>query len=42
MKLAYLGTYGAHMFALWVWVGDGTSKFFFCSITLHMILLRLS
>ena len=24
--LAYLGAYGAHMFALWVWVGDGTSK----------------
>ena len=27
--LAYLGAYGTHMFALWVWVGDGTSKTFF-------------
>ena len=25
-ELAYLGPYGAHMFALRVWVGDGTSK----------------
>ena len=23
--LAYLGAYGAHMFALWVWVGFGAS-----------------
>ena len=28
-ELAYLGAYGAHMFALWVWVGDGTNKTFF-------------
>ena len=28
-RLAYLGAYGTHMFALWVWVGDGTSKTFF-------------
>ena len=28
-SLAYLGAYGTHMFALWVWVGDGTSKIFF-------------
>ena len=33
-KLAYLGAYGTHMFALWVWVGDGT--FFSCSITLNV------
>ena len=36
--LAYLGAYGTHMFALRVWVGDGTSKTFFsCSITLKML-----
>ena len=27
--LAYLSAYGTHMFALRVWVGDGTSKTFF-------------
>ena len=37
-KLAYLGAYGTHMFALRVWVGDETSKTFFsCSITLKML-----
>ena len=37
-QLAYLGAYGTHMFALWVWVGDETSKTFFsCSITLKML-----
>ena len=37
-QLAYLGAYGTHMFALGVWVGDGTSKTFFsCSITLKML-----
>ena len=37
IRLAYLGAYGTHMFALWVWVGDGTSKTFFsCSITLKI------
>ena len=37
-RLAYLGAYGTHMFALGVWVGDGTSKTSFsCSITLKML-----
>ena len=37
LELPYLGAYGTHMFALRVWVGDGTSKTFFsCSITLKM------
>ncbi len=43
MLLAYLGTYGAHMFALWVWVGHGASKtFLFLLYTLQMILLGLT
>jgi hypothetical protein len=41
--LAYLGAYGAHMFAFWVCVGHGNSKTFFSrSITLQLILLGLS
>ena len=39
--LAYLGAYGAHMFALRVWVGHGASKTFFL-YTLQMILLGLT
>ena len=37
-RLAYLGAYGTPMFALRVWVGDGTRKsyFFSYSITLKM------
>ena len=38
ITLAYLGAYGTHMFALQIWVGDGTSKTFFLvlCITLKM------
>ena len=40
-SLAYLGAYGAYMFALRVWVGHGASKTFFL-YTLQMILLGLT
>ena len=33
-QLANLGAYGAHMFALRVWVGDETSKIFLIVLSL--------
>ena len=41
ISLAYLGAYGAHMFALRVWVDDGTSKTFFIVLSLCTIIQKL-